>query len=127
MPPTPVFGPAPNWGGRLKPEAVLDQWRSPTQPGATAEEQAAGAAQDAANAFAMFTDARRWLVWRQEVRNGKPTKVPYSPRTHRRADPTDLNQCGTRSEAEAFAKTLLNGVAGGIGIALGDLGDGTCL
>ena len=33
-------------------------------------------------------DLKQWLCWRQEVREGKPTKVPYSPATGRRASST---------------------------------------
>jgi hypothetical protein len=31
-------------------------------------------------------DLRQWLCWRSEERDGKPTKVPYSPATGKRAD-----------------------------------------
>jgi hypothetical protein len=34
-------------------------------------------------------DLRQWLCWRQEEREGKPTKVPYSPTTGRRASSTN--------------------------------------
>src|SRR5215216_3182707 len=30
-------------------------------------------------------DLRQWLVWRSEARDGKPTKIPYSPITGQRA------------------------------------------
>src|SRR5215203_3329960 len=33
-------------------------------------------------------DLRQWLCWRSEERDGKPTKVPYSPATGKRADST---------------------------------------
>jgi len=33
-------------------------------------------------------DLRQWLCWRIEERDGKPTKVPYSPATGERADST---------------------------------------
>src|SRR5829696_6016866 len=33
-------------------------------------------------------DLRQWLCWRSEVRDGNPTKVPYSPATGKRADST---------------------------------------
>jgi putative DNA primase/helicase len=33
-------------------------------------------------------DLRQWLCWRVEERDGKPTKVPYSPATGKRADST---------------------------------------
>jgi putative DNA primase/helicase len=31
----------------------------------------------------------RWVMWKYEARDGKPTKVPYNPITHRRASSTD--------------------------------------
>ena len=31
-------------------------------------------------------DRRQWVNYRREVRDGKPTKVPYDPRTGRRAE-----------------------------------------
>src|SRR5215203_5456888 len=33
-------------------------------------------------------DLRQWLCWRSEERNGKPTKIPYSPLTGQRASST---------------------------------------
>src|SRR5918995_6778818 len=33
-------------------------------------------------------DLRQWLCWRSEDRDGKPTKVPYSPATGKKADRT---------------------------------------
>ena len=35
-----------------------------------------------------MTDLRQWLVWRSEERDGKPTKIPYSPLTGQRASST---------------------------------------
>src|SRR4051812_31063135 len=72
--------------------------------------------------FDPFAESARWVVWRNEQRNGHTTKVPYSPHSgHARAD--DPCTWGTRSEAEARASQLVNGQGGGIGIELGDLGD----
>jgi putative DNA primase/helicase len=34
-------------------------------------------------------DLRQWLCWRTEERDGKPTKVPYSPLTGAKADSTN--------------------------------------
>src|SRR5918995_3588296 len=34
-------------------------------------------------------DLRQWLCWRSEERDGKPTKIPYSPTTGQRASSTD--------------------------------------
>jgi primase-polymerase (primpol)-like protein len=36
------------------------------------------------------TERPQWVCWRYEVRDGKPTKVPYTPGTLRRASSTDL-------------------------------------
>ena len=45
----------------------------------------------------------QWVLWRLEERDGKPTKVPYSPRTGARAKSTDLMTWGTFEEAfEAY-------------------------
>jgi putative DNA primase/helicase len=35
-------------------------------------------------------ERRQWVVWRYEERDGKRTKVPYVPGTHRRASHSDL-------------------------------------
>src|SRR5215217_3709171 len=47
--------------------------------------------------------ARRpqWVCWRTEVREGKPTKVPYTPGMNRRASTTDLMSWRTFGEALA--------------------------
>lgn len=63
----------------------------------------------------------RWVAWRNELRGGKPTKVPYAPQGGRaRAD--DPSTWGTRAKAQARAAKIVNGQGGGIGIELGDLG-----
>src|SRR3954452_25474378 len=68
----------------------------------------------------------RWVVWRNETRNGHATKVPYSPHSgHAKAD--DPRTWGVRSAAEARARQLVNGQGGGIGNELGALRDGTSL
>lgn len=41
----------------------------------------------------------QFVVWRQEKRGGKPTKVPYAPRTGRRASSTDPATWGTFDQA----------------------------
>ena len=33
-------------------------------------------------------ELRQWLVWRSEERDGKQTKIPYSPATGQRASST---------------------------------------
>ncbi len=67
------------------------------------------------------------MTWRNELRNGKPTKVPYSPRNDRKAKADDPTTWGTRAEAEAAVSRLVNGSGGGIGLQLGLLGDGRAI
>jgi primase-polymerase (primpol)-like protein len=50
-----------------------------------------------------LTERPQWVCWRREMRDGKPTKVPYTPGTERRASTTDLMTWRTFSEAlEAY-------------------------
>jgi len=42
-----------------------------------------------------------WVTWRAEERNGKPTKVPYTPGTGRLASTTDPTTWGTFADALA--------------------------
>ncbi len=63
----------------------------------------------------------RWVVWRQEERGGKPTKVPYNV-TGGRAKTDDPSTWAPRLDAERQAKRWLNGAPGGVGVVLGDLG-----
>jgi len=42
-----------------------------------------------------LTDRPQWVCWRLETRDGKPTKVPYTPGTERRASSTDLRTWST--------------------------------
>lgn len=50
-----------------------------------------------------LTERPQWVCWRREIRAGKPTKVPYTPGTERRASTTDLMTWRTFSEAlEAY-------------------------
>ena len=67
-------------------------------------------------------DLPRWVAWRNEERDGKPTKVPYG-RNGRRAKADDPATWISRKEAEARGPNLTNGAGGGgVGIQLGDLG-----
>jgi hypothetical protein len=77
-------------------------------------------------AFDQLADQPRWVAWRNERRGDRTTKVPHSP-AGGLAKANDPRTWGTRSEAEARARNLVNGEGGGIGIELGDLGDGTSL
>lgn len=61
-------------------------------------------------------EAKRWLLWRREERDGKPTKVPYSAVTTSRADVTNPNDWST------FEAACAAGIAGrydGVGFVLG--------
>jgi hypothetical protein len=44
-------------------------------------------------------DLRQWLCWRSEERDGKPTKIPYSPLTRQRASSTTPNTWAGYEEA----------------------------
>jgi Family of unknown function (DUF5906) len=68
----------------------------------------------------------RWVAWRNELRGGKLTKVPYAP-DGEKAKADDPSTWGTRVKAEAVAARLMNGKGGGVGIELGDLGGDTYL
>jgi putative DNA primase/helicase len=55
----------------------------------------------AANVPEQLTERPQWVNWRLEERDGKPTKVPYTPGTLRRASTTDLLTWRSFSEALA--------------------------
>ena len=46
----------------------------------------------------------QWVVWKLAERDGKPTKVPYSPMSFERASTTDMMTWGTFDEALAASK-----------------------
>ncbi len=46
-----------------------------------------------------LTERPQWVSWRLEERDGKATKVPYTPGTERRASSTDLMSWRTFEEA----------------------------
>jgi hypothetical protein len=71
--------------------------------------------------FDAFADERRWVAWRNEERAGKLTKVPYGV-GGKPAKANDPNTWLTRVEAIALAKRITNGLGGGIGLELGDIG-----
>ncbi len=64
-----------------------------------------------------------WVGWREEQRNGEPTKVPYNPRTGGEAKSTAAATWATRGEAETWA--IANRGAG-VGIVLSQLNGGEC-
>lgn len=71
----------------------------------------------------------RWVGWRNEPRDGagKPTKVPYNAKTGGKARADDPRTWASADRARAWAAQHVNGHGGGIGIELGELGDGTAL
>jgi virulence-associated protein E len=75
-------------------------------------------------AFVDLAPLRRWVVWRNERRDGELTKIPYTPTTLKRAKADDPTTWGTRAEAEAAVPHLVNGAGGGVGLEFGELGNG---
>jgi hypothetical protein len=71
--------------------------------------------------FDLFENEQRWIAWRNEKRGGKLTKVPYGA-GGKPAKANDPATWLTRAEAIALAKHIANGLGGGIGLELGDLG-----
>lgn len=63
-----------------------------------------------------LTRRRQWVLWREETRNGKSTKVPYQSNGYR-ADSTDRNTWSTLRQVVAAYK---RGGYDGIGIVLAD-------
>jgi primase-polymerase (primpol)-like protein len=57
-------------------------------------------------------DLRQWLCWRSEERDGKPTKIPYSPLTGQRASSTTP---GTWAGYEEAVRACKEHGYGGIG------------
>jgi predicted P-loop ATPase len=72
---------------------------------------------------------RRWVAWQTEDRpDGKPTKVPYSPNNSGKARADDRRTWGTLAEAAARADKLpFPYNMGGVGVELGDLGNGLAI
>ena len=69
-----------------------------------------------------LADLPIWCCWREELRNNKRTKVPFSPHGgHARAN--DPSTFGTREQAERQLREIRRGHQGkaGLGIMLGDL------
>lgn len=75
-----------------------------------------------------FVSLPRWVAWQAENRKGKTTKIPYHANGVGRAASDDPSTWGTREEAESSAEKLPRPLGvGGIGLMLGDLGDGRAL
>src|SRR5262245_50170950 len=70
-----------------------------------------------------LADEPRWVAWRNEKRgpDGKLTKVPYGA-AGKPAKADDPTTWVTRREATALAQRIVDGLGGGPGIELGDLG-----
>lgn len=60
----------------------------------------------------------KWCVWKREVRDGKPTKVPYDAITNRRAETNNLETFTTFEIAEETFK--IDGDYNGIGMLVSD-------
>ena len=72
----------------------------------------------------------RWVAWQAETRKAgrPPTKVPYSPRGGGKAQADNPATWGDRQAAEKRAVVLPKPLGlGGVGIQLGDLGNGRAL
>jgi hypothetical protein len=74
----------------------------------------------------------RWVAWREETRrnaDGKEVKrkIPHDPGGGLARIPTDSSTWSTRERAERRWEQLDDGRPGGVGIVLGNLGDGTHL
>ena len=74
-----------------------------------------------------FASMPCWVAWREEeserivgAERPRSKKVPYNPKTLRKARSNDPSTWGSREQAEKAAKRLLaRGEAGGVGIQLG--------
>ena len=49
-------------------------------------------------------DLRQWIVWRSEARDGKPTKIPYSPTRGQRASSTNPESWASYKQAVRTCK-----------------------
>jgi len=63
----------------------------------------------------------RWVFWRTLKRKGKPTKVPMNPATGEPAKSNDASTWSTRPRAQEWPQS------DGVGLMLGDLGDGRAI
>jgi hypothetical protein len=85
---------------------------------------------ECACALGALADAPRWVAWHNEWRGEeetrKLTKIPFG-QDRRLAKADDPSTWITQDEALDLAEAIENGLGGGIGIQLGDIGDGTYL
>ena len=69
-----------------------------------------------------FVTVPQWVAWRNEMRNGKITKVPYCSAT-RQAEADDASTWLPHDQAVLIADAVVNSSGGGIGIELGQCGE----
>src|SRR5262249_45355435 len=69
-----------------------------------------------------FIDHRQWVAWRNEPRDEKLTKVPYTA-VGRRAKSDDQSTWLRHDDAALVAEAIDNGLGGGVGIMLGQCGN----
>jgi hypothetical protein len=81
-----------------------------------------------------LADHPRWVAWCEEKREradgtSVPTKIPYDPNSRGQAKiPSDPSTWGTLAQARRRWRQLNDGnTRGGVGLVLGDLGNGTHL
>src|SRR5688572_17883267 len=60
---------------------------------------------------------RRWVVWKTLKRDGRPTKMPFSPRSEKPAKSTDPKTWGTYASVK---QAVRRGGYDGVGFMLGD-------
>ena len=78
--------------------------------------------------LADLASSPRWVSWQTEERDGRSTKVPYSPTRAGRAHADKPETWGNRKQAEAHAAKLTRPLgSGGIGIELGSMDNGMVL
>lgn len=78
--------------------------------------------------LAALSTLPRWVSWQTEERDGRSTKVPYSPTRAGRAHADKPDTWGSRKQAEAHAAKLIRPLGlGGIGIELGSMNNGMVL
>ena len=75
-------------------------------------------------ALAGLSHLPRFVTWKNERRGGKLTKVPYIPGTPLKAKADAPETWRTRTEAQVHAAVMVTSLGGGVGIELGDLGNG---
>lgn len=76
--------------------------------------------------IAALADRPRWVAWRVDLDGGRPTKVPYAE-VGRPAKVNDPSTWEIRQKAEEIARAIKSGDLGGVGLVLGDLGNGHAL